>query len=295
MNNRWYLNTLAAAEQLYDALYVWQQTGVIEVTWTSTTFFGDLYSNAGPGTYERGSEEYEGIYNAVFAYADGFFDVVARYAQENGSMAEQFNRDNGTPLSARDLTWSYAAFLTAAARREGVVPAGWADSAATSVPAVCAATSRPGSYSAATATSFPADQTPKNPSSPTSTGSFTKPTVAPTTTTGGQGPCATATAVAVSFSVRKETQWGQTVKVVGNVAQLGNWDVAKAPALSASDYTAQNPVWRGSVTLPAGSAVEYKYVVVEDGKSTVWESDPNRSWSVPKTCSTAASRTDTWR
>ena len=121
-------------------------------------------------------------------------------------MAEQFGRDDGAPLSARDLTWSYAAFLTAIARREGVVPAGWAgaeDSSATSVPAVCAATSRPGSYAAATVTSFPPNQTPNNPG-PTSTGTFTKPTAVPTrTSTGGSGPCATATAVAVAFSVRK--------------------------------------------------------------------------------------------
>ena len=279
---------------------MWQQTGVIEVTWTSTPFFGDLSDlGAGPGKYEKGSAEYDSLYNAVFAYADGFLDVVSRYAQANGSMAEQFGRDDGRPLSARDLTWSYAAFLTAVARREGVVPAGWAGgdgSSATSVPAVCAATSRPGSYTTATKTSFPPNQTPNNPGGQTSTGTFTKPTAVPTkTSTGGSGPCATATAVAVAFSVRKETVWGQTVKVVGSVAELGSWDVSKAVALSAADYTAQNPVWRGTVTLPAGRAVEYKYIVVDEGGAVTWEADPNRSWTVPRTCATTASRSDTWR
>jgi glucoamylase len=62
------------------------------------------------------------LYNAVKTYADGYVNIVATYAQTNGSLSEQFSRSNGAPLSAYDLTWSYAALLTAAARRAGVVP-----------------------------------------------------------------------------------------------------------------------------------------------------------------------------
>ncbi|KAI1780488.1 carbohydrate-binding module family 20 protein [Hypoxylon cercidicola] len=288
--NPWYLNTLAAAEQLYDALYVWQTQGSIEVTSTSLAFFQDLSSSVATGTYASDSETYTTLYNAVYSYADGFVNIVSQYIGSNGSLAEQYDRNSGTPLSARDLTWSYASFLTAAARRAGIVPAGWAGDSpsATSVPSVCAATSQIGSYSTASVSSFPASQIPGTSSSATTT--FTRPTA--TTTT---APCTVATSVAVTFNELKTTSFGQTVKIVGNIAALGNWDVSRAVALSASSYTSSNPLWRATVTLPAGQAIQYKYIVVNTDGSVTWEADPNRSYTVPRTCATTAVRSDTWR
>ncbi|KAI1381523.1 carbohydrate-binding module family 20 protein [Hypoxylon crocopeplum] len=289
--NPWYLNTLAAAEQLYDALYVWQTQGSITVTSTSLPFFQALSSSAAAGTYDSSSATYTTLYNAVFGYADGFVDIVSQYIASNGSLAEQYDRNNGTPLSARDLTWSYASFLTAAARRAGIVPAGWAGSgsSATSVPSVCSATSQAGSYLSATATSFPASQTAITSNAPTST--FTRPTV----TTTSAGSCTTATSVAVTFNEVKTTTFGQTVKIVGNIAALGSWDTSKAVTLSASSYTSSNPLWKVTITLPAGQAIEYKYIVVNTDGSISWEADPNRSYTVPRTCATTSTKTDTWR
>jgi hypothetical protein len=48
--NPWYLNTLAAAEQLYDALYTWNKQGYITVTATSLAFFQDFSSSVTAGT-----------------------------------------------------------------------------------------------------------------------------------------------------------------------------------------------------------------------------------------------------
>lgn len=53
----------------------------------------------------------------------------------NGSLSEQYSKSDGTQLSARDLTWSYAALLTTNLRRNSVVPAGWGEASASSVPA----------------------------------------------------------------------------------------------------------------------------------------------------------------
>ncbi|KAI1106724.1 carbohydrate-binding module family 20 protein [Jackrogersella minutella] len=295
--NPWYLNTLAAAEQLYDALYVWQTQGSITVTSTSLAFFQALSSGVTAGTYASSTTTYTNLYNAVYAYADGFVDIVSKYAPTNGSLAEQYDRNSGTPLSARDLTWSYASFLTVAARRAGVVPAGWASgSAATSVPGSCAATSVAGSYSAAPTPSFPASQTPTTNGTATST--FTQPTGATTTataTTTGTG-CATATAVAVTFQELKTTTYGQTVKIVGNIAALGSWNTGSAIALSASSYTASQPLWKGTVTLPVGQAIQYKYIVVNTDGSVVWEADPNHSYTIAATCTTSLVKdTDTWQ
>ncbi|KAI1499790.1 Six-hairpin glycosidase-like protein [Biscogniauxia marginata] len=289
--NPWYLNTLAAAEQLYDALYVWKAQGSIQVTSTSLAFFRDFSSSITAGTYASDSTTYTTIYNAVSAYADGFVNVVSTYAQSNGSLAEQFDRNNGNPLSARDLTWSYAAFLTAAARRAAVVPEGWAgaDSTATSVPGSCYATSQAGSYTSATVTSFPASQTPTG----TGTATTTRATTTRTSTT--TTACATATAVAVTFNARKVTTYGQTVKIVGNIDALGNWDTSKAVALNANLYTSSNPVWTTTITLPAGQAFQYKYIVVNTDSSVTWEADPNRSYTVAKSCSTSATQSDTWQ
>ncbi|KAI1745469.1 family 15 glycosyl hydrolase [Xylaria scruposa] len=292
--NPWYLNTLAAAEQLYDALYVWQTTGSVTVTSTSLAFFKALVPSVTAGTYASSSSTYTSIYNAVFLYADGFIDKVSQYAASNGSLAEQYDRNSGVPLSARDLTWSYASFLTAVARRAGVVPVGWAggNAAATSVPGSCFATSQVGSYSTVSVTAFPTSQTPNG--SPTTTVTFTTPTVTTTKTSTTTGTCPQATAVAVTFTVRKVTTFGQTVKIVGNTNQIGNWDTSKAIALSASQYTSSNPVWSGTVSLTPGQAIQYKYIVVNTDGSVTWEADPNRSYSIP-TCTTTAQKSDTWQ
>ncbi|GAP83733.1 putative glucoamylase [Rosellinia necatrix] len=291
--NPWYLNTLAAAEQLYDALYVWQTTGSITVTSTSLAFFKALVPSVTAGTYASSSSTYTTIYNAVFLYADGFVDKVSQYAHSNGSLAEQYDRNTGAPLSARDLTWSYASFLTAVARRAGVVPAGWAGTnpAATSVPGSCFATSRVGSYSTAGITAIPTSQPPNG--SPTTTTSFTTPTV--TTTRASTTSCPQVTAVAVTFTVRKVTIFGQTVKIVGNNDKLGNWDTSKATALSASQYTSSNPIWSGTISLSPGQAIQYKYIVVNTDGSVVWEADPNRSYTVATGCTATAARSDTWQ
>ncbi|KAI1639377.1 Six-hairpin glycosidase-like protein [Biscogniauxia mediterranea] len=295
--NPWYLNTLAAAEQLYDALYVWNAQGSITVTSTSLNFFKDFSSSITAGTYTSDSATYSTIYNAVSAYADGFVNVVSTYAQSNGSLAEQFDRNNGTPLSARDLTWSYAAFLTAAARRANVVPEGWAgpDSTATSVPDSCYATSQGGSYSTATFASFPTSQTPVTSATGTSTTTRATTTTTRASTSTTTTACATATAVAVTFNVQKVTTYGQTVKIVGNIDALGNWNTGSAVALNANQYTSTNPLWTTTITLPAGQALQYKYIVVNTDGSVTWEADPNRSYTVARSCSSTATKSDTWQ
>ncbi|KAJ5961553.1 hypothetical protein N7501_006494 [Penicillium viridicatum] len=144
--NPWYLTTLAAAEQLYDALYQWDQQGSIAITETSLPFFKDLVSSAATGNYSKSSDTYTSVTKAVKTYADGFVAVVNKYTPSGGALAEQFTRANGTPASASDLTWSYAAFLSAARRGAGKVPASWGASSANKVPSKCEGSSAKGSY-----------------------------------------------------------------------------------------------------------------------------------------------------
>ncbi|KAJ5609979.1 glycosyl hydrolase family 15 [Penicillium lagena] len=94
------------------------------------------------------------VTKAVQAYADGFVSVVQQYIPNNGTLSEQFSRDNGTPTSARDLTWSYASFLTAVARRGGSVPSSWGLSRANKVPTLCQRGTATGTYVTPTVTSW---------------------------------------------------------------------------------------------------------------------------------------------
>lgn len=291
--NPWYLNTLAAAEQLYDALYTWNRIGSITVTATSLAFFKDFSSSITAGTYASSTSTYTTLYNAIKTYADGYVNIVATYAQTNGSLSEQFNKAGGAPLSAYDLTWSYAAFLTAAARRAGVVPYSWGEPSASSVPGTCSATSAIGTYSTATATSWPASQTPSGGgSTPTTSTSATTKTTSTSTTTSS---CATATSVAVTFNELVTTSFGQTIKLSGSISQLGTWTPASAIALSAAKYTASNPLWTVTVNLPAGTTVSYKFINVASDGTVTWEADPNRSYTVPKGCATTATVSGSWQ
>lgn len=52
---------------------------------------------------------------------DRYMRRVRLHVGDDGSMAEQIGKWNGYMLSARDLTWSYAAFLTAAEAREKLI------------------------------------------------------------------------------------------------------------------------------------------------------------------------------
>jgi glucoamylase len=125
----WYLATLAVAEQLYDALLTWDTLRAIEVTPISQAFFAQFSPGISPGTYradlDSTSTTYLHLSAAIRAYADGFLAIVARYTPRGGGLAEQFDKASGIPASAVDLSWSYAAALTAFRARKGESGGTW--------------------------------------------------------------------------------------------------------------------------------------------------------------------------
>ncbi|KAK4097310.1 carbohydrate-binding module family 20 protein [Parathielavia hyrcaniae] len=106
---------------------------------------------------------------------------------------------------------------------------------------------------------------------------------------------AAAASVAVTFKERVTTSWGQVIKIVGSIPELGSWDPSAAPALSASEYTAPNPVWTYTGNLAAGTSFQYKFVNVASDGAVTWESDPNRSFTVPASCDATALSETSWR
>ena len=65
------MNTLAAAEQIYDAVYTWNKAGFITITPISLAFFQDVYPAAAVGTYASSTPAFASIVAAVRTYADG--------------------------------------------------------------------------------------------------------------------------------------------------------------------------------------------------------------------------------
>ncbi|KAI0632385.1 glucoamylase G2 [Trametes polyzona] len=138
--NPWYLTTIAVAEQLYDALIVWDKQGSLDVTSTSLPFFQQFSSGVATGTYASDSATYKTLTSAIKDFADGFIAVNAKFTPSNGGLAEQYSRNDGSPVSAVDLTWSYAATLTAFHARTGKAYPGWGASGL-KVPSTCSGNS----------------------------------------------------------------------------------------------------------------------------------------------------------
>lgn len=202
------------------------------------------------------------IMTAVTAYADSFVAVAQKYIPADGALAEQFNRDTGVALSAVDLTWSYAAFVTMAQRRAGQYPASWGSRNAVSSPTTCAASSTSGVYVPAIAAG------------------------APNITSTCQ--------INVIFHVNASTYYGENLYVIGSSADLGAWDVANAYPMSAGAYTPERPLWSVSAYLNAGESVTYKYVRQENcDQPDVYET-LNRTLVVPACGSAGFTVEDAW-
>ncbi|KAN0087496.1 carbohydrate-binding module family 20 protein [Tylopilus felleus] len=123
--NPWYLTTFAVAEQLYDALIVWNNQGSLTVTSTSLGFFQQFNTSLTTGTYTSSSSTFTSLTTAIKNFADGFIAIGAQYTPSSGALSEQYSRSNGSPLSAIDLTWSYASALTVFEARAGRTSASW--------------------------------------------------------------------------------------------------------------------------------------------------------------------------
>ncbi len=74
------------------------------------------------------------------------------------------------------------------------------------------------------------------------------------------------------------TQPGETIVVVGDCPELGNWDISKAFPL---EYV-NNSTWFGEIPFneSAGSLITYKYVLLREGTSPLRENIVPRRWFV---------------
>lgn len=83
----------------------------------------------------------------------------------------------------------------------------------------------------------------------------------------------------VAFELNQPTSVGQSVFVLGNTPELGDNDVRYAVKLSPAAY----PLWRATVSLPAGRAVTYSYYLRSDGPGQTSQSSNGSLVSGPFT------------
>ncbi|MEN3307927.1 MAG: alpha-amylase [Micromonosporaceae bacterium] len=100
---------------------------------------------------------------------------------------------------------------------------------------------------------------------------------------------ATPAPYSATFDATVTTWWEQNVYLVGSIGALGNWNPASAVALSSANY----PVWSVTVSLPANTYFEYKYIKKDPDGTIEWESGANRSATTG--ASGSATFNDTWK
>ncbi|WP_279292300.1 carbohydrate-binding module family 20 domain-containing protein [Enterococcus cecorum] len=96
------------------------------------------------------------------------------------------------------------------------------------------------------------------------------------------------------FGENIKTTWNENVYVVGNVEELGNWDVNKAvgPMFNATQSIAQYPNWFIDLNLPKNRAIEYKLIKKDSSGKVIWESGSNHKIH---TSNTADSNRSSWQ
>lgn len=100
------------------------------------------------------------------------------------------------------------------------------------------------------------------------------------------GGCANAD---VDFNVHNATTYmGQNVYVIGDAAELGNWNTANAVLLSPTSY----PTWDGVVSVSGGTAVQYKYIKKDGNGNVTWQSGNNQSLTT--SCGGSMTTSDNW-
>lgn len=116
--NPWFLCTSAMAEVLHLAANEFTSAGSVAITDINLNFFKKISSSVTSGTNFTNTNA-TAIVSSIRKYADEFLAIEQMFVGSNFSMAEEFNKTTGAEQGARDLTWSYTAFVSAARARAG--------------------------------------------------------------------------------------------------------------------------------------------------------------------------------
>ncbi|MEP6831608.1 MAG: glycoside hydrolase family 15 protein [Rhizomicrobium sp.] len=118
MTGERYVATLKRLEALFDTSYPINHNRPDGRAPALGRYAGDKY-------YSGGAYYFSTLGAAEFCYrsgdaarGDAYLETVRAFTPQSGDLSEQFDQVTGAQTSAKHLTWSYAAFLTAVAARQ---------------------------------------------------------------------------------------------------------------------------------------------------------------------------------
>ena len=119
LGNPWVLSTFGMAEYLYTVAREFQAAATVKVTNVSIVFFDHFFKDMKlrPGVIRGNS--LQTLVNRIVFLGDSFLYRVLDIIDMNFS--EQLHRVTGQRRGARDLTWSYTAFVSAINARRQIV------------------------------------------------------------------------------------------------------------------------------------------------------------------------------
>ncbi len=121
--------TLQRLETLFDAAYAINRGRSSERGPAMGRYAGDVYYSGGAYFFSTlGAAEFcflaargAADTGAWFQRGDAYLRTVRSYIPSNGAMSEQFDQHSGAQTSARELAWSYAAFISCVHARRGAI------------------------------------------------------------------------------------------------------------------------------------------------------------------------------
>ncbi len=124
--------TLARLEALFDAAYPINQQRPRGRAPAMGRYSGDVYFSGGAYFFSTlGAAEFcfraaRGSASAAewLSKGDAFLETVRAFTPASGAMAEQFDQRTGAASSARELAWSYGAFISCIAARRAALTRG---------------------------------------------------------------------------------------------------------------------------------------------------------------------------
>jgi glucoamylase len=120
--NPWFLCTSSASHILSLTASHLHATKSLNITSRGQAFWQSLIPSLpiSPGIYDANNHTFQKAIDKLQQVSDEFLAVVRRHASAEGTMSEQFDGITGFERGARDLTWSYGAFLEAVRAREAL-------------------------------------------------------------------------------------------------------------------------------------------------------------------------------
>lgn len=116
----YYFSTLGAAQFYFCFAQAIGEGALIPVSQQNRALLADMLAEPPEalGTTSVEPRHRERLFKAVFDRGDAFMSMVRAHTPASAELSEQFDQTNGEQTSARNLAWSYAAFITAYVSRK---------------------------------------------------------------------------------------------------------------------------------------------------------------------------------